>query len=64
MHLHERLALEVNRWRADGYPGEDYSTIGELLEWARGTERGNVRFLRAAQLRALETYWYLRIVEN
>ena len=63
MHLHERLAIEVNGWRTGGYPTKEYSTIAELLEWTHGTGHGNVRFLRAPQLRALETYWYLRILE-
>ena len=64
MHLHERLAIEVNGWRTGGYPTNEYSTIAELLEWTHGTGHGNVRFLRAPQLRALETYWYLRLVRG
>lgn len=64
MHLHERLADAVNQWRAEGYPTDSYSTIGEILEWAQGAEQGNPRFLRLPQLRALETYWYLRLVRR
>ncbi|HEY5616965.1 MAG TPA: hypothetical protein VIK60_03430 [Vicinamibacterales bacterium] len=61
MHLHERLAAAVNEWRATGYPTDSHHTIAEILEWASGSDDGNVRFLRFPQLRALETYWYLRL---
>ena len=54
----------MDQWRADGYPSEEAQAIGEVLEWARGESDGNPRFLRAAQIRALETYWYLRLVER
>ena len=64
MHLHDRLADAVARWRAEGYPSETYSTIAEILEWAHGAEGVNVRYLRTPQLRALETYWYLRLVRK
>lgn len=64
MHLHERLAAAVREWRAAGYPTESYQTIADILEWARGTEDGNVRYLRLPQLQALETYWYLRLVRE
>ncbi|MHB8837922.1 MAG: DEAD/DEAH box helicase family protein, partial [Gemmatimonadaceae bacterium] len=63
-HLHELLAQRVDQWRADGYPSPEAPAIGEVLEWARGEGNGNLRFLRAAQVRALETYWYLRLVER
>lgn len=62
MHLHEYLAHEVAAWRAADYPSESFPAIGEILEWARETETGMFRFLREPQLRALETYWYLRLV--
>jgi hypothetical protein len=38
--------------------------MGEIFEWARDPETGVLRFLRKPQLRALETYWYLRLVED
>lgn len=63
-YLYERLAEMVGKWRADGYPSDDYSAIGEILEWAGEAEAGDVRYLRSAQLRALETYWYLRLEEG
>lgn len=66
VELHEALATRVDVWRDAGYPS-DVPALGEILEFA--TEGGNggpshPRYLRAAQLRALETYWYLRVVER
>jgi type III restriction enzyme len=69
--LHEELADRVAAWRADGYPCA-YPAIGEVLEYAVENEElgqpfpasGSLRYLRAAQLRALESYWYLRLVEG
>lgn len=65
MTLHEALAARVSAWRVGGYTHDVYPAIGEILEWAHGDEAsGNVRFLRPPQLLALETYWYLRLVEG
>lgn len=65
MTLHETLAARVAGWRAGGYVCDEFPAIAEILEWAHGDEAsGNVRFLRPPQLRALETYWYLRLVEG
>lgn len=65
MTLHEALAARVVAWKHAGYPVDDFPAIAEILEWAHGIEdTGNVRFLRPPQLRALETYWYLRLVER
>ena len=65
MTLHERLAAEVDAWRTQHYASETFPAIAEILEFAGGLEEtGNVRFLRTPQLRALETYWYLRLVAN
>lgn len=69
--LYEILAERVAEWRKAGYPCP-YPTIGEILEFAIEGEAeekpfplsGNLRYLRAPQLRALETYWYLRLVEG
>jgi type III restriction enzyme len=60
--LFERLAERVAKWRADSYACEDHPAIAEMLEWAGETEVGELRFLRRPQVRALETYWYLRLV--
>lgn len=64
MELHEALAARVRDWRDAGYPHETYPAIGEILAFAiDGDGPGATsRYLRAAQLRALETYWYLRLV--
>lgn len=63
-HLYQRLGARVDLWRADGYPSAEHPAIAEILEWAVETETGRLRFLRRPQLRALETYWYLRLVEG
>ncbi len=63
-HLYEVLATRVDRWRADGYPTPDHPAIAEILEWTADPESGASRFLRRPQVRALETYWYLRLVEG
>lgn len=63
-HLHLRLAQRVKQWRADGYPVEPYPALAEILEWTCEGESEHPRFLRRPQLKALETYWYLRLVEG
>jgi type III restriction enzyme len=63
MNLYEKLAQEVSRWRSQGYPCEDYSSISEILQWASDPSGEGFR-LRIPQLRALETYWYLRLCEE
>lgn len=62
--LFEALAEPVALRRSEGYPHEAYPAIAEILEWAGETEEGELRYLRRPQLRALETYWYLRLVEE
>lgn len=65
--LFEKIQARVQDWRNAGYPAEKYPAIAEILEFATipDDEAGpQLRFLRAAQLRALETYWYLRLVED
>jgi type III restriction enzyme len=63
MHLYEALSMHVATWRESGYEHEDYSAIAEILEWVRTPDVPVFR-LRAPQIRALETYWYLRLVEK
>ncbi|TAL36122.1 MAG: restriction endonuclease subunit R [Spirochaetes bacterium] len=63
-HLHQHLELLVAEWRDDGYPTRKYSAIAEILEWSHESANNTLRFLRRPQLRALETYWYLRLVEE
>lgn len=63
-HLYEELANRVAGWRSAGYPSEEYPAVGEILDYALDDQTGYPRFLRRAQLLALETYWYLRLVER
>jgi hypothetical protein len=63
-HLHHRLATAVTLWRENGYATDGYPALSEILEWASGADGVNVRYLRTPQLRALETYWYLRLVRH
>src|SRR3990172_12830454 len=63
--LHAALAPVVSEWRDAGYPHDRYPAIGEILSYGlEGDPPTQLRYLRAAQLRALETYWYLRLVER
>lgn len=61
--LHHVLSKRVDEWRIKGYPVDEYPVIGEILEWANNPG-GNGFRLRPSQVRALETYWYLRLVEG
>jgi type III restriction enzyme len=63
MQLYEALSLHVAAWREENYKHDEYPAIAEILEWARQPDLPVFR-LRAPQLKALETYWYLRLAEN
>ena len=64
-HLFQALAERVDAWRATHYDCADYPAIREILDFAlEDSASGQLRYLRQAQLRALETYWYLRLVLN
>ena len=63
MQLYETLAMHVAVWQGAGYRHADYPAIAEILEWTRQPDVPTFR-LRPPQLRALETYWYLRLVEH
>ncbi|MGB4468687.1 MAG: hypothetical protein WBI41_11665 [Azovibrio sp.] len=64
-HLYQALSAQVDGWRAAHYPCDTYPAIREILEFAvEDAETGQLRYLRRAQFRALETYWYLRLVLN
>ena len=63
-YLYELIQQKVAAWRRDGYPTDRYPAIAEVFDYATLPESGGLRFLRVAQLRALETYWYLRLVEG
>lgn len=61
--LHEILAERVAGWRGTAYALDTHPAIVEILLYARN-EDGSPRYLREPQIRALETYWYLRLVEG
>lgn len=62
-YLYQVLAQRVDAWRAANYACDAFPAIREILEFAtEDGETGQLRYLRRAQFRALETYWYLRLV--
>jgi hypothetical protein len=63
MQLYEVLSRHVTAWREDRYRHAEFPAIAEILEWAQQPDTPGFH-LRAPQLRALETYWYLRLVED
>lgn len=63
MQLYKALSMHVTEWRKDGYKHDKFPVIGEILEWTHRPDVPAFR-LRPPQLRALETYWYLRLVEE
>ncbi len=63
MHLYQALAQRVDAWRSTKYRSPDFPVIAEILEWASNPDGTGFR-LRAPQFRALETYWYLRLIEK
>jgi type III restriction enzyme len=63
-YLYELIQQQVTDWRRQGYPTEGYPAMAEILDYATLPESEGLRYLRQAQLRALETYWYLRLVEG
>ena len=64
-HLFQALAERVDAWRTARYDCPDFPAIREILDFAiEDPATGQLRYLRHAQFRALETYWYLRLVLN
>ena len=63
-HLYQAISKRADDWRTAGYPCKVYPAIAELFEWAHDSEAGALRFLRPPQLRALEVYWHLRLLEG
>jgi len=64
MNLYEILKIKVKEWRENNYQC-DYPVIREILEYNfLDVENQKLRYLRKAQFEALETYWYLRLVEK
>lgn len=64
-HLFQALAARVDVWRSARYESVNFPAIREILDYAvEDAANDQLRYLRRAQLRALETYWYLRVVLN
>ena len=63
MTLYSILKSKVIEWRENNYQS-DYPIISEILEFSINPETRNLNFLRKAQFEALETYWYLRLIEK
>ena len=64
-HLFQALTVRVDEWRKARYECPDFPAIGEILDFAlEDPTTDQLRYLRRAQFRALETYWYLRLVLN
>lgn len=63
-HLYEVIQDKVAAWRTSRYLCPDFPAIGEILDYGRLPWSAGLRFLRKPQFRALETYWYLRLVEG
>src|SRR5208283_4611884 len=61
--LIERLQEGVADWRVENFPHDDFPAMAEILDWAAEPEGAGFR-LRPPQLRALEAYWFLRLVEG
>jgi hypothetical protein len=63
MTLHSILKSKVAEWRNSNYQTE-YPVISEILNFNYDSETQTLRFLRKAQFEALESYWYLRLIEK
>ncbi len=64
MNLNDVLKIKVKDWRENNYQS-NFPAIREIFEYNfLDIDNQNLRFLRKAQFEALETYWYLRLVEN
>lgn len=67
-HLHSLIALQADAWKNAGYPCDEFPVISEILDYQTiEPEAGSPvqsRYLRSAQIEALTTYWYLRLVKQ
>jgi len=63
MTLYSTLKSKVIAWRRDNWKSS-FPTISEILDFNFDPGTESLRFLRKAQFEALETYWYLRLVEG
>lgn len=65
--ISDKLSEKVNEWRNKNYKCEDFPSISEILNFnilKSDTIEKKLRYLRKAQFEALETYWYLRLIEK
>ena len=66
MTLYETIKTKVKKWRESGYKCK-YPVISEILDFNFLDSKNSnktFRYLRPPQFEALETYWYLRIIEK
>jgi len=66
LFIPNKLREEIEEWRNEDYKC-DYPAISEILNFSfveSETGGKTLRYLRRAQFEALETYWYLRLVEK
>jgi hypothetical protein len=66
LFIPSKLREKVEGWRKSSY-ASNFPAISEILDYAfieSESEERSLRYLRKAQFEALETYWYLRIVEK
>lgn len=61
MTLYTQLQLKIQEWRNDNYKCSEYPEITEILNYNK-SESGDLRYLRAPQFEAIETYLYIRFV--
>ena len=66
LFIPNQLKEKVKEWRKTDYRC-NYPAISEIFDFnfiEDGRENRTLRYLRKAQFEALETYWYLRLVEK
>lgn len=66
MTLNEALKKKVKNWQKSGYKCV-YPVISEIFDFNLFNSKSDdktLRYLRKAQFEALETYWYLRLIER
>ncbi len=66
MLIPEILSKKVDEWRKNNY-SSNFPVLSEILNFnyvEDGDGNKIPRYLRRAQIEALETYWYLRIIEE
>lgn len=59
--LHSLIAEKTAQWKNSGFSHDEFPKIAEILDFQTNDD-GSLRWLRAAQVEALSTYWYLRLV--